>query len=96
MTIMGVSDMEENLDLILISAFRYALGRRTYMPVVVADFIVKHLPETPTKLSTIIIREIDDAVDGGDAGDGCDVDTWLALKTACERELKKRSDVNEL
>ena len=58
--------------LVLICAFRYALGRSTYMPSVIVDEIKINwdiLPEHDKK-------QIKDDIKHDMAGMGCDVRTW--------------------
>lgn len=65
--------------LILISAFRYALGRATYMPRVVADEIRRQWPNLSESDRNLFKREIKEAIKAGLAGMDCDVFTWEIL-----------------
>ena len=65
--------------LILISAFRYALGRATYMPGVVAAEIKRQWPNLSESDRGLFRREIKEAIDRGMAGMECDVATWEGL-----------------
>ena len=68
----------ENDDdrLILIAAFRYALGRMTYMPSVVAGVLAQCWADLTEHERRLIRREIAKAIERGRAGMDCDVATW--------------------
>ena len=66
----------DNYRLILICAFRYALGRATYMPSTVADAIIAEWPDMPEGDKILYRREIREAIDRGHAGMDCDIKTW--------------------
>ena len=61
---------------ILFCAFRYALGRRTYVVSEVVDELVFHWRELEPKYKKIICDEIKDAIDTGNAGMDCDIELW--------------------
>ncbi len=50
---------DDDFGCIINSALRYAIGRRTYMPSVVADFIRKYLCVLDTKTIGVMIEDID-------------------------------------
>ena len=52
---------DENFGIICLCAMRYALGRQTYMPGIVQDFIRNHIKEIKPETIEIMIRDIDDA-----------------------------------
>lgn len=62
--------------LILIAAFRYALGQCNYMPSVVAGAITQCWPDLTRYNQRLIRREIAEAIERGHAGMSCDVATW--------------------
>ena len=68
----------ENDDdrLILIAAFRYALGRMTYMPSVVAGAIESCWPELTEHDRRLFKNEINEAIEWGHVGMQCDAATW--------------------
>ncbi len=65
--------------LILIAAFRYACGRCSYMPSVVAGVLKQHWIDLTEHDRKLIQREIREAIDRGHAGHDCDVRTWEEL-----------------
>ena len=71
-------------DLMVIAAFRYCLGRMTYISGVCADWLVEKWPELPPKAQAIIRRELEAAF----AQDDEDRATGASLKALgwdCDR-----------
>lgn len=62
--------------LILIAAFRYALGRHSYIPSVVAGVLEQCWADLTEHDQRLIKREIAEAIERGHAGMDCDVATW--------------------
>jgi len=81
--------------IIMLCAFRYALGRRTFVPTIVAKGIKKNIKVLPTKDLRNIKNEIQYEHEAGGLGDCCDVETWVELKTVIEKELERRKDGND-
>ena len=73
--------LTDSEELIYFGAFRYALGRRTYMPGVVSEEIMKHASEFSPRAKDIFIKEVTDCLSGGWYGDGCDKVTWEKFLT---------------
>ena len=67
---------------ILFSAFRYALGRMTYVVDEVADTIKEHAAEINPKYRAMMIREIEQAILKDAAGMEMDRRTWEACAQA--------------
>ena len=82
----------EDFGLIVLCAFRYALGRMTYIPSVVAGFIKANINEIETRDIHIMIREIGECHEEGHLGMDCDVKLWLDLRKWLEGELDKRDE----
>lgn len=55
-----VKDFDSNLESILICAVRYALGRETYMPKLVQDWIMAHPELLSENGVAVMIRDIND------------------------------------
>lgn len=62
---------------ILISALRYALGRRTYIVEQTVDYIIKELPKLSFQCKRIMIHDIEHPLCG--YGDPCDKEDWMRL-----------------
>lgn len=65
--------------IILISAFRYALGRMTYVPVVVVNRIKRDWPSLDVGTRQLIHREVRDALERHQLGMSCDAAAWKQL-----------------
>ena len=64
---------------ILLCAFRYALGRRTYVVDYVTTCLQKHWHALSKGDRSLIIREIGEAIERRHAGCDCDVRQWKAV-----------------
>lgn len=75
---------DNQFESILISAVRYCLGRRTYMPEMVTSWIMSHCAGKLSGLTVdVMVRDIETT---DDLGDGCDVATWLMFKQWLKEE----------
>ena len=74
--------------LILIAAFRYALGRCSYMPSVVAEALAQCWPDLTEHDQRLIKREIAEAIERGHAGMDCDVATWRRVLALGEKNAE--------
>lgn len=63
-------------QIILFCAFRYALGRRTYVSGVVSDRLISLNESLSQNEKDKYIREIKEAIDENSAGDDCDIKQW--------------------
>lgn len=72
--IVGETDAE-----ILFYAFRYALGRMTYVSSVVSDYIIKHWDLITRHTQDMIKMEIKAAIRMGTAGMEMDVKLWQRI-----------------
>ena len=68
--------MNPTEETILIFAFRYALGRTSTAPGIVADHLIKQWANLAPHSRLQIREEIRTAINRGDAGHPCDVETW--------------------
>lgn len=67
--------MNDN-EIILFCAFRYALGRQTYIVGIVADEIIRRSKDLSEYTRTIMAKEIRQAKEYGMAGADMDVKVW--------------------
>lgn len=68
--------------LLAFAAFRYCLGRRTYMVGVCADFLVRNAANFPPLDRQQYIYEIEQAIENEQAGMRCDIDAWRRARAA--------------
>lgn len=72
-------------------AVRYAVGRRTYMPGLVIDFITPHLSELTDKTLWCFQRDLYQRLDEGfDFGDEFDLQNWMSFLEDVDKEVEKR------
>lgn len=71
---MPVTDFEH----ILISALRYALGRRTYIVSITTQYIEREIPTLSEQCKAIMIEDIEHPF-MGDYGDDFDKKGWMRL-----------------
>lgn len=64
---------------LLICAFRYALGRRTYITSTMSELLHKQWGALPTPWQQLVQREIMEALESGCAGDACDEQSWRTV-----------------
>lgn len=80
---------------VCISAFRYALGRRTYIVSIVCGFMTPLLALMPDVTLSVLVRDIREhgRPDEQKAyGDDCDYNEWMRLLNAAEMEQKRREN----
>lgn len=68
-------------------AFRYALGRRSYMVSDVCDLIKKYA-NSPGMPKDQIIREVRLEASLGSIGDSCDHEEWISLVSELEKKVE--------
>lgn len=75
---------------VLNCAVRYCLGRMTYMPGLVTDWIMEHCHGILTgKTLFVMKRDIDEARARDGLGMDCDVETWLRFREWLNREASQ-------
>lgn len=74
-------------DGVLFCAFRYALGRRTYVVSEVCEAITQNTGAIQRKLRNLMIKEITEAIDGNHAGDDMDIKQWKTCRIALQQSL---------
>lgn len=71
----------------LISALRYALGRRTYIVELTCRYIERQMPILSNKCKNIMIEDIEDQEEFG-YGAECDKEDWMWLLKRLKAEEK--------
>lgn len=95
----------------IISALRYCIGRKTYMPSLVTDYVSRYLSKLSIPHLEVIKQDIikhgkyfskeqskdvdERGLYPGCYGDRCDYDTWMTFLYRVENELERRSRQNE-
>lgn len=85
---------DEDFQTMLICAIRYSLGRRTYMPHLVIDYITPLIKYLSDKTLNIIERDIREAENMGIGyGDEqIDKPKWLTFHQNIQEEINKRKE----
>ncbi len=78
---------KEDFDTLAFCAFRYALGRRTYITAMVSALLSKHAAELNRATKGLMVEEINRSISLRHAGDDCDVVEWLALRNTLIKDL---------
>jgi hypothetical protein len=69
----------EDLADMLIYAFRYTLGRRTYSTSTMSEHLRTYWEALPLPWQQLVQREIREAIESKCAGDECDIQTWRTV-----------------
>lgn len=86
-TIKIALDQIDFFGAVLNCAVRYCIGRKTYMPGLVTDWIMQHCHGLLTdKTIGVMKRDIDEAKSRDGLGMSCDVETWLKFREWLEKE----------
>ena len=80
---------DDDFGCIINSAVRYSLGRYTYMPSTVAEFVLKYLNYLDNKTISVMIYDIDEALKNKDLPLR---KIWVELKSKLEIEMHARNN----
>ena len=80
---------DDDFGCIINSAVRYSLGRYTYMPSTVAEFLLKYLNYLDNKTISVMICDIDEALKNEDLPLR---KIWVELKSKLEIEMHARNN----
>lgn len=87
--------MITDYEYMLISALRYALGKRTYIAGMTAEYIENELPKLSDQCKAIMIEDIERQEQFGDE---CDKEDWMQLLEKlkmCEQMQERSERVNK-
>ena len=88
-----VGGADKDFETILLCAVRYAIGRRTYIPSLVIDYITPLLSHLSYNTLGLIAAEIiDHSYDGGLGDDMIDRPYWLNFKKKILAEMERRGN----
>lgn len=92
---MKIRKFDDDFGAILNAAVRYSLGRRTYMPGLVTDWIRDHCGgELNRKTLDVFIQDIEEHGKRGPEayGDSWDLETWMGFLEWCKREKENQDN----
>jgi len=87
--------IDDEFGTICICAERYAIGRQSYMPSLVASFIKRNIDDIDTRAVAVMIRDINAAEDMGYGyGDSkIDKPIWMDLLEFLKKERDNRNEI---
>ncbi len=92
--IMSIKVDEQDFGTVCVCALRYAMGRETYMPVLVRDFVRPLLTRLPDKTLAVMIMDCEDQARLNMWGnDLIDKPSWLRWKQELLAEKERRRRV---
>lgn len=92
----GIRPGNQDLQILFLAAFRYALRRTTYVVPTVAGMIRENIDYLTGDIINLMIREIEDEDDRGGLGMDVDREIWLRLQSELELKVSIPIDSDEL
>lgn len=87
---------EQDFGTICVCALRYAMGRQTYMPQLVRDFVRPLLPKLPDKTIGVMVNDCDFQRRYGDYGDDkIGKPGWVTWEQEVKAEQARRKERRE-
>lgn len=88
-------DLSQNFEQMLISAERYACGRRTYIVEMTVDYIISLLPRLSDWCITVMQNDMKSEFDMAERmqrkiGMSCDHEQWVKFRDALDEVMKRR------
>jgi hypothetical protein len=83
----NVTIKRNDLRLLIIAAFRYSLGRRTFMPSIVTELIINNYKLFNDQDWKNFIEDINYQKNLHDLGDNCDIETWNNFEVFCKKRI---------
>lgn len=83
---------EVDLRCLLISAMRYAMGRQTYMPMVISGIIARNLWQCSENTLNSIANEIRDYATDEMSLKDTELSIWLELRATILKHLGERNE----
>ena len=87
-------EIDKNFETILLCAVRYAIGRQTYMPSMVIDYITPLLPYLSEDVLKLIVNEIIEhyTYEGALGDEKIDKPYWIDFLQMIEIEMEGRNE----
>lgn len=80
--------LDEDFGVIVNAALRYAIGRHSYLPSTVVDFIRKYIPVLDERTLHVICTDIEKELRSTESVDNPEI--WKGLIDECRTELEQR------
>ena len=92
---MKINVDDQDLGTICVCALRYAMGRETYMPSLVRDFVRPLLKDLPFKTIAVMFSDCENQARYENYGnETIDKPGWLAWSQEINAEMKRRDSLN--
>ena len=93
-TIAQAVNILSEFDAICMCAARYSLGRKTYMPRLVMDYLKDNLELLKTQTLRLVVKDINDYYEHFEPNEKNDFDykEWMAFKVFLEDEVERRKN----
>ena len=90
-------ELSHELESMLISSVRYALGRRTYIVSQTVDYLIPLLPYLSEWFLRNVLKDLGNQIKYGvgSVGDPCDFRDWARLWARIGDELKEREEAGD-
>ena len=88
-------EINEMFELMLISAVRYAIGRRTYIVQDTVTYVCALSHYLSNWCLDILLRDLVEAFEKGNLGDNCDWQDWTRCVQVLAKERDKRAEEKE-
>lgn len=77
----------DNMEIndLMVCAFRYALGRKTYITGAISDLLIKYKDKLSVQSREAILRDIKKAFDTNNYGMEMDKEVWAKLQEELEK-----------
>ena len=86
---------DQDFGTVCACALRYAMGRRTYMPSLVRDFVRPLLPQLPRGVILVMLNDCEFQARYGDYGDEIiDKPGWVKWREELCEEIRRRENKN--
>lgn len=91
-----IDPSDDDFGTICVCAVRYALGRQTYMPTLVQDFVLRYITQINRNSLVTMERDVEDAETWGGYGDErIDKPRWLNFLAKIKAEQIRRIGESE-
>ena len=85
-----IDPRDRDFGAIITCAIRYCLGRETYMPHLVMDYVRPLLPELDNRTLVVMVNDIEGTPSLGHTN--IDVPAWQSFLSAVKAELQQRRE----
>ena len=93
MNLYYINGKQEDISMLMVSAVRYALGRKTYIVDWTCEFVKNNIGLLTKKDLCVMLQDIKQQKEDGTLGDECDIKCWQRLLDVLERYAECGGDL---